>query len=178
MFLRDSGGTISVLNVPTFTALADHFLKCSKHFANFFSLTLMVANKSQVPILTHVTLTCHTTIDNNSRTFIMPFAVANIKYNILGTPFFEQHIKSLDIENMQLHFKSTPTIPSPTAPFVILKDKDYPYFSFIYTTKASKPLNFAPKSDKVIHFPIPNIKSLPFTTFYNEKIFPTFSHLF
>ena len=79
LFLLDSGASISVLNVPTFTALADHFLKCSKDFANCSSKTLMVANKSQVPILTHVTLTCHTTIDNNSRTFVIPFAVANIK---------------------------------------------------------------------------------------------------
>ena len=57
---------------------------------------------------------------------------------------------------MQLNFKITPTIPSPSAPFVILKDKDSAYFSYIYSIKASKHLHFAPKSNQVIHFPIPN----------------------
>ena len=30
LFLLDSGASICVLNLPTFTVLADHFLKCSK----------------------------------------------------------------------------------------------------------------------------------------------------
>ena len=51
---------------------------------------LTVANKSEVPILHNLILTLHTSLHGNTRTLVIPFAVANIKYNILGTPFFEK----------------------------------------------------------------------------------------
>ena len=105
LFLLESGASICVLNLPTFTNLADHFLKCSKHSPHKDEFnTLTVANKTEVPILYNVIFTLHTSIHGSTRTLVIPFAVANIKYNILGTPFFEKYIKTLNIENMSLTF--------------------------------------------------------------------------
>ena len=101
LFLLDSGASICVLNFSTFTILADPFLKCSQfspHQDEFKTLT--VAKKTEVPMLYNVILTLHTSIHGSTRTLINPFAVANIKYNILGTPFFEKYITTLNIENL------------------------------------------------------------------------------
>ena len=133
LFLLDSGASICVLNLPTFTILAERFLKCSTHppHQNEYK-TLTVANKSEVPILHNLILTLHTSLNGNTRTLVIPFAVANIKYNILGTPFFEKYVKTLNIENMSLTFNTPHESRINTLPFTAHKEKDYPYFSYIY----------------------------------------------
>ena len=130
LFLLDSGASICVLNLPTFTILAEHFLKCSTHspHQNEYK-TLTVANKSDVPILHNIILTLHTSLNGNTRTLVIPFAVANIKYNILGTPFFEKYVNTLNIENMFLTFNTPHESRINTLPFTAHKEKDYPYFS-------------------------------------------------
>ena len=98
LFLLDSDASICVLNLPTFTILADHFLKCSKnslHQDEFKTLT--VANKTEVLILYKVILTLQTSIHGSTHTLIIPFAVAKIKYNFHGTPVFEKYVKTLNI---------------------------------------------------------------------------------
>ena len=95
---------LSVLNLPTFTILADHFLKCSKHFPHKAEFkTLTVANKTEVPILYNVIRTLHTSIHGSTRTLVIPFAVANIKYSILGTPFLKSTLKPLILKICLLH---------------------------------------------------------------------------
>ena len=104
LFLLHSGASICVLNLPTFTILADHFLKCSKHSPHKDEFkTLTVANKTEVPISYILILTLHTSIHGSTRTLVIPFAVANIKYNILGTPFFEKYVKTLKLKICLLH---------------------------------------------------------------------------
>ena len=61
-----------------------------------------MANKADVPLLFNVILTLHTSIHGSNRTLVVPFAVANIKSNILGTPFFEKYVKTLSIGHMSL----------------------------------------------------------------------------
>ena len=87
-FLLDSGASISVLNHPTYITIAKP-LNIKQNPPHNSSKTLTVANQTEVPILHYITITLNTTIENNSRQFTIPFAVADIKYNILGTPFFE-----------------------------------------------------------------------------------------
>ena len=68
LILLDSGASICVLNLPTFTILADHFLKCSKispHTDEFKTLT--VANRTEVPIIYNVILTLHTSIPGSTQ---------------------------------------------------------------------------------------------------------------
>ena len=74
------------------------------------SKTLTVANQTEVPILHYANIILNTTIDENSRYFSVPFAVAHIKYNILGTPFFEdniQNIKKRLYTRIQISIKDT-----------------------------------------------------------------------
>ena len=87
--------------------LADHFLKCSKRTHQCDEIKpLTVANTVEVPILFNVILNLQTSIHGSTRTLIIPFAVATIKYNILGTLFFENHVQYLDIEHVS-HFQYT-----------------------------------------------------------------------
>ena len=66
---------------------------------------MTVANQTEVPILHYVTITLNTTIEDDSRQFIIPFAVADIKYNFPGTPFFEEYIRNINIQDFTLQFK-------------------------------------------------------------------------
>ena len=83
----DSGASISVLNYPIYVTIAKLPNNKQTNTLNA-SKTLFIANQTEVPILHYVTITVNTTIEDDSRQFIIPFAVADIKYKILGTPFF------------------------------------------------------------------------------------------
>ena len=108
-FLLDSGASISVLNYPTYITLTK-LLDIRPHHTSDVgptrnSKTLTVANQTEVPILHYANIILNTTIDENSRYFSVPFAVADIKYNILGTPFFEDNIQNINIQDFTLEFK-------------------------------------------------------------------------
>ena len=116
-FLLDSGASISVLNYRTyinFTKLSDirpnHTSDIGPHNT---STTLTVANQTEVPILHYAKIIFNITIDDNSCYFSVSFAVADIKYNILGTPFFEdniQHKHTRFSTRIQIPVKNTPKL--------------------------------------------------------------------
>ena len=89
-FLLDSGASISVLKYPTYITLTKLLDIRPNHTSDVGptrnSKTLTVANQTEVPILHYANIILNTTIDENSRYISVPFAVADIKYNILGTP--------------------------------------------------------------------------------------------
>ena len=107
-FLLDSGASIPVLNYPTYITLTKLLDIRPNHTSDVGptrnSKTLTVANQTEVPILHYANILLNTTIDENSRYFSVPFAVADIKYNILGTPFFEDNIQNINIQ--ELHSNS------------------------------------------------------------------------
>ena len=104
-YLLDSGASISVLNCVTYVTIAK--LVNIKHNNTLNpSKSLTVANQTEVPILHYVTITLNTTIEDDSRQFTVPFAVADIKYNILGTPFFEENIQNTNTQDFTLQFKT------------------------------------------------------------------------
>ena len=108
-FLLDSGASISVLNYPTYITLTKLLDIRPSHTSDIkpqhISTTLTVANQTEVPILHHVNIILNTTIDDNSRSFSVPIAVADIKYNVLGTPFFEDNIQNINVQDFTLEFK-------------------------------------------------------------------------
>ena len=108
-FLLDSDASISVLNYPTYITLTKLLDIRPNHTSDLqpqhTSKTLTVANQTEVPILHYANIILNTTIDDNSRSFSVPFAVADIKYNILGTPFFEDNIQNINIQDLTLEFK-------------------------------------------------------------------------
>ena len=102
-FLLDSGASISVLNYPTYITLTKLLDIRPTHTSDSgpynTSKPLTVANQTEVPTLHYANIILNTTIDETSHYFSVPFAVADIKYNILGTPFFEDNIQNINIQD-------------------------------------------------------------------------------
>ena len=54
-------------------------------------------------------MTCSTEVNHQTRSFNIDFAVANIKYKILGTPFFKKHIQNIDFQqNIMTYIEKHP----------------------------------------------------------------------
>ena len=179
-FLLDGGASISVLNQPTYITLTKLLDIRPNHTSDIVphhtSKTLTVANQTDVLILHYANIILNTTIDDNSRYFSVLFAVAGIKYNILGTPFFEDHIQNMNIQDFTLEFKCQSKTHPNYAKFTILLSKDYPYFSYIYRIDSKTQMGLKPKSFKIAHFPIKKYYNLPFTTTPQNHFFPTIPH--
>ena len=160
-FLSDSGASISVLNYPTYitlTILVDIRLNHNSDIGpHDTSKNLTVANQTEVPMLHYANIILNTTIDDNSRYFSVPFAVADIKYDILGTPFFEYNIQNINIQDFTLEFKYQSKTHPNSAIFITLLSKNYPYFSYIYRINSKTQRRLKPKSSKIAHFPIKKI---------------------
>ena len=155
-FLLDRGASFSVLNYPTYLTIAKLLNITCNTKTNHTSKTLTVANQTEVPILHYITTTFNTSIEQTSRQFIIPFAVADIKYNILGIPFFEEYIQNINIQDFTSQFKYQSKDQPNTTNITSLLSKDYPYFSYIYGINSKTQLRLNPNSSKIAHFPIRN----------------------
>ena len=117
-----------MLNYPTYITLTKLLDIRPNHTSdigpNHTSKTLTVANQTEVPILHYANIILNTTIDDNSRYFSVPFAVADIKYNILGTPFFEDNIQNKNIQDFTLEFEYQSKTHPNYAKFTTLLSKD------------------------------------------------------
>ena len=178
----DSGASISVLNYPTYITLTKLLdirpNQTSDIGQHHTSKTLTVANQTEIPTLHYANIILNTTIDNNSRYFSVPFAVADIKYNIVGTPVCEDNIQNINIQDFTLEFKYKSKTHPNYAKFTTLLSKDYPYFSYIYRINSKTQIRFKPMSSKIAHFPIKNYHSLHFTTTPQNHFFPLVPHTY
>ena len=176
-FLLDSGASISVLNYPTYITLTKLLDIRSNHTSDVGptrnSKTLTVANQTEVPILHYANIILNTTIDENSRYFSVPFAEADIKYNIHGTPFFEDNIQNINIQDLTLEFKYQSKTHPNYAKFTTLLSKDYPHFSYIYRINSTTQIRLKPKSSQIAHFTIKKYHNLHFTTTPQNHFFPS-----
>ena len=181
-FLLDSGAFISVLNYPTYITLTKLLDIRPNHTSDVGptrnSKTLTVANQTEVPILHYANIILNTTIDENSCYISVPFAVAHIKYNILGTPFFEDNIQNINIQDFTLEFKYKSKTHPNYAKFTTLLSKDYPFFSYFYGFISKTQMRLKPKSSKLAHFPIKNYHNLHFTTTPQNHFFPSVPHTY
>ena len=147
-FLLDSGASISVLNDPTYITLTKLLDIRPYHTSDIgphnTSKTITVANQTEVPILHYANVILNSTIDDNSCYFSVLFAVADIKYNILGTLFFEDNIQNINIQDFTLEFKYQSKTHPNYAKFTILLSKDYPYFSYIYRINSKTQMRLKP----------------------------------
>ena len=128
VFLLDTGASISVLNLPTFHVISKQLnINVPTNLQNKRAKTLTVANQTEVPIIHYISMTCFTEVNHKTRSFNIDFAVANIKYNILGTPFFKKHIQNIDFQqNIMTYIEQHPKLPTKTT-FSTFTEKDYPY---------------------------------------------------
>ena len=96
LFLLDTGASISVLNLPTFHVISKQLnINVPTNLQNKRAKTLTVANQTEVPIIHYISMTCFTEVNHKTRSFNIDFAIANIKYNILGHPFSKSTSKIL-----------------------------------------------------------------------------------
>ena len=177
LFLLDAGASISVLNLPTIHVIAKQInLNVPKMLKK--AKTLTVANQTEVPIIHYVSMTCFTEVNHQNRSFNIEFAVANIKYNILGTPFFKKHIQNKDFQrNIMTCKEQHPKLPTKTH-FSTFTEEDYPYVSYINTIESKEPIHFKPRSGKTINFPINNYLNLHFKLEDNTKIYPSIPYTY
>ena len=117
-------------------------------------------------------------IDKNSRYFLVPFAVADIKYNIIGTLFFEDNIQNINIQDFTLECKYQSKTHPNYAKFTTLLSKDYPFFSYIYRINSKTQIRLKSKSSKIAHFPMKTYHNLPFTTTPQNHFFPSVPHTY
>ena len=165
------------MNYPTYVITAK-LLNIKHNNTLILSKTLFVANQTEVPILLYVTILLNTSIEDNSRQCTIPFAVADIKYNILGTLFVEEYIQKINIQDFTLQFKHQSTQHQNLTKFTSLLSKDYPYFSYIYRINSKTQLRLKPNSSKIAHFPIKNYYDVHFTTTPQNQFFPTIPHTY
>ena len=123
-------------------------------------------------------MTCFTEVNHENRSFNTEFAVANIKYNILGAPFFKKSIQNIDFQQNIMTYKEQRPKLSTKTHLSTFKEKGYPYISYIYTIKCKEPIHFKPKSGKTIHFPIKNYLNFPFELEDNTKFFQTIPYTY
>ena len=118
-------------------------------------------------------MTCFTGVNHKNQSINLEFAVANIKYNILGAPFFKKHIQNIDFQqNIMTNKEQHPNFPTKTH-FSTITEKDYRYISYIYTIKCKEPNHFKQRSGKTIHFPIKNYLNLHFELEDDTKFYPS-----
>ena len=118
-------------------------------------------------------MTSFTEVNHQNRSFNIEFTVANINFNILGTPFFMKNVQSIDFQqNFMTYKEQHPKLYTKTY-FSTFTEKDYPYISYIYTIKCKEPIHFKPRSLKTIHFPIKNYLNLHFEMEENTKFYPS-----
>ena len=181
-FLLDSGASISVLNYPTYITFKKRLDIRSNHTSDVGptrnSKTLTVANQTEVPILHYANIILNTTIDEDSRYFSVTFAVADIKYNILGTPFFEDNIQNINIQDFTFEFNYQSKTHPNYVKFTTLLSKEYPYFSYIYRINSKTQIRLKPKSSKIAQFSIKNYHNLHFSTTPQNHFFPSVPHTY
>ena len=128
-------------------------------------------------------MTFFTEVDQKKRSFKIEFAVANIKYNILGAPFLRRNIQNIVFQqNIMTYKEQHPKLPIQIQ-FSTFTEKDYPYISYIYhNIKCKEPIHFKPRSGKTIHFPIKEYPNLHFeledTTKFLSNPYTHFSQKF
>ena len=175
-FLLDSGASISVPNHHTYITIAK-LPNSKKNNLHNLSKPLTVANQTEVPVLHYVTITLNTTIEDDFRQFTIPFAVADIKYNILGTPF-EENIQNINIQDFTLQFQHHSRVYPNYANFTSLLSKDYPYFSYTYKINSKTKIRLKPNSSKIAHFLINKFYNLDFSTTPHKQFFPKIPHTY
>ena len=173
--LLESVAPISVLNYPTYVTIAK-LLHIEQNNTLNPSTTLTFANQTEVTILHYITVTLKTTIEDDSRQFTILFAVADIKYDIVATTFFEEYIQNINIQDFTLQFKHQSTVHPNYTKFTSLLSKDYPYYSYKHRINSKTQKRLKPTFSKIAHFPIKNYYYIQFTTKSQNQFFPTIPH--
>ena len=117
-------------------------------------------------------MTCFTEVNHQNRSFNIEFAVANIKYNNLGAPFFKINFQNLDSQQNIMTYKEQ------HSKFFDIHRKRLPIYPSIYTIKCKEPIHFKPRSGKTIDFPIKNYLNLHIELEDNTNFYPSIPYTY
>ena len=78
--------------------------------------------------------------------------MADNKYNYVGTPFFEEYIKNINILDSTLQFKNQSKDQPNLTKCIGILSKDYPYSSFIYKINSRTQKRSNPSFSTLAHF--------------------------
>ena len=89
----------------------------------------------------------------------IPFAVAEIKYKILGTPFFEENIQNKNIQDFTLQYKHQSTLYPNYTKFTQPTITNNNQLKSLNPSSTSQQSNTSRKILQNTHFQIPNLPS-------------------
>ena len=129
-FLLDSGATLNFLNEDIWNEIKYNNPDIRLEQAN---KTLTAANNKTIETFGPVTLNLTPDKTSNSRNkpqhnFSIHFYVTQCNHNILGTPFFKEYIKTINVNANKLTI-NTNTIMDNDITFFMNSTKGYPYCS-------------------------------------------------
>ena len=104
IFPLDRCASIFVLRKPTYTVASQIFNFCNQDHQDT-SKTLTIEIQAEVPIKQYISVSCFSSIETKSRAFIIPLAVADNEYNLLGRLFFERYSQNTNIRGFTVNFK-------------------------------------------------------------------------
>ena len=160
-FLLDSGATLNLLNEDTWNELKDNntHIKLTKS-----TRTLTAANNTKIQTLGAKNLNLTPQKISNNRlnqhtTFNIFFYITECYHNILGTPFFNEYIETVNVNTNKLTINSSTNIDNDIILFQNTT-KEYPCYSRVYPVYNKETQNFESHKHKCLTFPIPIFKRM------------------
>ena len=160
-FLLDSGATLNLLNEDTWNEIKYNNPGIQLEKAN---KTLTAANNTTIETYGTVKLPLTPDRISNNRSkpqnnFYIHFYVTQCNHNILGSPFFKEHIETINVNTNRLTL-NTNTILDNVIIFYMNSTKGYPYYSRLYPIFNRETIYIEQNQNKSITFPIPIIKQM------------------
>ena len=154
-FLLDSGATLNLLNEYTWNELK---YKNPHHQLTKSVRTLTVASNTKIETWGTINLNVTPERISNSRSnphpnFNIFFYVTQCNHNVLGTPFFNEYIETINVNTNNLTI-NTPTDIDNEIRFFQNTTKEYPYYSRIYPVYNKETQYFEPHEHNCLTFPI------------------------
>ena len=93
-----------------------------------------IANQSAVPNEQCLSVICFSSVEAKSKIFKNRFAVADIEYNLIGTPFFNRNTQKNQFQVFSRNFKYSFNGQPTTACLTTLIEKNLPFFPKLHLT--------------------------------------------
>ena len=124
--------------------------------------TLTAANNITIETFGTVTLNLTPERTSNSRNklqqnFNIYFYITQCNHNILGTPFFEEYIETINVNTNKLTVNN---FIDNNITFFMNRTKGYPYYSRLYPIFNREPMYFEENQHECITFPIPIVNEM------------------
>ena len=85
---------------------------------------------------------------------MIPFALADIRKDNLGRPFFQKYIQKINIQHFNMNFKQSFKDQLTIASFTKLIEKNFASFSFNNQINSKQPTYIKANTVQTLHFPI------------------------